>query len=104
MANDRIYGANQLPTYPDQFGGTTTGGNRGDSMTGDQRPAPVDPIAVAAALMGRIAKLEGQKAELLGTLKALMHHARVFGAFRDDMGEGVERYCNEIIAKAEDKP
>ncbi len=37
MAHDRIYGDNQLPTYPDEHGGTTTGDTSGAFTSGDQR-------------------------------------------------------------------
>jgi hypothetical protein len=41
MAHDRMYGDNQLPTYPDEHGGTTTGSASGAFTSGDQRdPMP----------------------------------------------------------------
>ena len=39
--------------------------------------------------------------DLLAALQALIKFAKPFGVFRDDMGQGVENYCNEVIAKAE---
>lgn len=45
-------------------------------------------------------KLRDAAPELLNTLVALVNFARPFGAFRDDMGQGVEAHCTEVIAKA----
>lgn len=39
----RMYGDNQLPTYPEKIE-TTQGDTSGESMTGDQRPRVADPL------------------------------------------------------------
>ena len=96
---------------------------RNAALAGDRRftPGPwrVDPKAATRVVRGEDdtvaatgcqsdlmddwranARLTAAAPELLDALIALVKFAQPFGAFRDDIGQAVETYCKDIIAKA----
>ncbi len=81
---------------PDDDYGGCPGSIKGGSESDGWFVATIEDAPEALAN----ARLIEAAPELLEALQALVTFAKPFGAFRDDLGEGVENYCNEVIAKA----